>query len=137
MSCFAEVKGSDSSSGKVTCVRKRLPVVLDQDEIVQIFQKLQDPFRLISRLIYGGGLRLNECLSLRIKDLNFKESLLTFRSGKADKDRVTLLPSSLHPELKNHLKPVRVLYDDDRRNFVAGVPLPTELERKYPGAGIE
>ncbi len=118
-------------------VRKRLPVVLDQDEIVQIFQNLQDPFRLISRLIYGGDLRLNECLSLRIKDLNFKESLLTVRSGKGDKDHVTLLPSSLHPDLKNHLKSVRVLYDDDRRNIVAGVPLPTALERKYPGAGTE
>ena len=60
--------------------RKRLPVILEQDEIVQIFQKLQDHFRLLSRLIYGGGLRLNECLSLRIKDLNFKETLLTIRS---------------------------------------------------------
>jgi integron integrase len=118
-------------------VKTRLPVVLDPEEIIQIFQNLIDPHRIVARLIYGGGLRLNECLNLRVKDLDFKASLLTVRSGKGDKDRVTLLPPSLHPDLNYHLKSVRIVFDDDRRKNVAGVSLPAALERKYPGAGIE
>jgi integron integrase len=91
----------------------------------------------MARMTYGCGLRLQECLELRIKDVDFEQHLLTVRSGKGDKDRRTVLPESLHTEWMDHLQRVRELYERDRAEDEPGVYLPSALERKYPNAGKE
>jgi integron integrase len=113
---------------------RRLPVVLSRQEIGSIFALLSGTHLLMCRLIYGGGLRLSECLQLRIQDLDVAGSSLTVRSGKWDKDRVTLLPSGLEQELDRHITNVRRLYEEDRSLDRPGVPLPASLARKYPRA---
>ena len=89
------------------------------------------------QLIYGAGLRLNECLCLRIKDLDFENGTLTIRAAKGDKDRITILPRFLSTKLEKHISTVKGLFLDDRENNVCGVVLPTALEKKYPKAGEE
>jgi integron integrase len=115
----------------------RLPVVLTAQEVHKLLDGLSGRHRLMLRLIYGAGLRLHECLELRIQDLDFESEILTVRRGKGQKDRRTLLPPVLHGELRRHLDRVRALYDEDRRQSLPGVPLPDALERKYPGAARE
>ena len=117
--------------------KKRLPVVLSRRDIESIFSHMKAPYLLMARLIYGSGLRLSECLALRIKDLNTGEGLITVRSGKGDKDRITVLPTSLVPELREHGRSVRALFDQDRALGNPGVPLPGALAVKYPNAGTE
>ncbi len=117
--------------------RRRLPVVLTQAEVLRIFEHLKNHNRLMAQLIYGCGLRLMECVRLRVKDVDFERVCLTVKSGKGDKDRATMLPESIYDELRAHLETVRDLYEEDRRAHVAGVWLPDALERKYPNAGKE
>lgn len=83
--------------------RRRLPVVLTRDEIRAVLSTLPKPYGLIARLIYGAGLRLQECLELRIKDIDFVLRVLTVRGGKGDKDRQTILPASVEAEWRAHL----------------------------------
>ena len=116
-------------------IPKRLPVVLSRQEILRVFDQMEGTARLMAGIIYGGGLRLQECLQLRVKDVDFERGCLTIRSGKGDKDRQTLLPESLKDDLQRHLRKVRELYEEDRRKECAGVWLPNALERKYPNAG--
>ncbi len=116
---------------------RRLPVVLTPEEIDRLLRELPKRYRLMSEVIYGGGLRLGECLSLRIQDLDFERGCLTIRRGKGEKDRETVFPESLHHSLKRHLDSIRHLYDEDRVNGLAGVALPDALSRKYPSAGRE
>jgi integron integrase len=89
------------------------------------------------RLIYSSGLRVNELISLRIKDIDFDNRIITVRSGKGDKDRQTLLSEKLIPELKRHITEIRRWFELDRRDNREGVELPKALERKYPNAGKE
>jgi len=89
----------------------------------------------MAEIIYGGGLRLSECLKLRIKDVDFQNNILTIRSGKGDKDRQTLLSQKTAVELKEHIQKSREYFEDDRFNSYPGVELPKALERKYPNAG--
>ncbi|MGV1100083.1 integron integrase [Thiovibrio sp. JS02] len=118
--------------------RRRLPVVLSRQEIQRLFAQMQGAYLLMAKLIYGCGLRLQECANLRTKDLDFERGTLTVRAGKGDKDRVTVLPESLKKELLSHLDGVRLVFDQDFRNGKAeGVALPDALERKYPNAGRE
>jgi integron integrase len=116
-------------------VSQRLPLVLTQWEIRAVFARMAGTHQLMAQIIYGGGLRLSECLSLRIKDIDFSRSCLTIRSGKGDKDRQTVLAAITAAPLKAHLAKVRRLFDNDRRHELAGVWLPQALERKYPNAG--
>jgi len=116
---------------------KRLPVVLTQNEVQRLIQLLPQPYRLMAMLIYGGGLRLNECLSLRVRDMDCENEQLLIRGGKGDKDRTTLFPRELHDPVRRHLEDVKVVYREDRRLKRPGVPLPKALERKYPGASLE
>jgi len=111
---------------------KRLPVVLSRDEVMALLAILDDPYRLACRLIYGGGLRIMECLRLRVGDIDFDKHLITIRSGKGDKDRVTMLPASVVDELREHLVEVRSLFEADLAAGYDGVALPQALERKYP-----
>lgn len=116
---------------------RRLPVVLTRSEIDRLFHEMQGLNLLMARTIYGSGLRLAECVSLRVKDLDFEREAITVRSGKGDKDRETVLPVSLVNDLKMHLEKVRSIYDSDRKNESPGVMLPAALERKLPNAGKE
>ncbi len=116
---------------------KRLPVVLTPDEISSIFAVLPEPYRLMAMIIYGGGLRLSECMALRIRDLDFQEESITIRGGKGDKDRKTLFPQQIHERTRTWMEETRRLFDEDRREGRPGVPLPHALARKYPAAAKE
>jgi integron integrase len=113
---------------------QRLPTVLTQGEVMRLINCLQGVSALMVKILYGGGLRLNECTRLRIKDMDFERSTVTVREGKGDKDRQTLLPVNVVKELKNHLEQVRLIYEADRMADVAGVHLPGALDKKYLNA---
>jgi integron integrase len=114
---------------------KRLPVVLTVEEVRQVLAQLQGTDRLMASIIYGAGLRLEECLSLRIKDVDFARSCLTIRCGKGNKDRETVLPEKMAAVLHGHLAAVRQIYESDRQKGIPGVQLPEALGQKFPGAG--
>lgn len=111
--------------------RKRLPVVLSRDEVSALLANLSQPYRLMASLMYGCGLRLEECLSLRVKDINFEDGAIEVRSGKGGKDRLTVLPSVLKNDLELYLKELRDKWENARRQDLPGVFLPEALERKY------
>lgn len=117
--------------------KRRLPVVCSRDEVRSIISRLDRPYSLMAGLLYGAGLRLEECLSLRTKDMDFGEQRIVVRSGKGDKDRVTLFPEVLFEPMKNHLEEMESLWERDRKAGEAGVALPGALGRKYPGLGRE
>lgn len=106
-------------------------------EVHSLFDKISGIHNLIAMLIYGCGLRLEECLSLRIKDVDIEQGILIVRAGKGDKDRRTVLPESLKDSLIWHIAETRSLYDSDRKEDMNGVYLPNALEKKYPNAGKE
>lgn len=116
---------------------RRLPLVLTPREIRQVFAQLSGTPLLIVQLIYGGGLRLAECLSLRVKDADFGRGCLVIRAGKGEKDRETLLSDKTAEALRAHLRGVRALFASDRRRGIAGVSLPDALACKYRNAGLE
>jgi integron integrase len=118
-------------------IGKRLPVVLSKEEVRKIFAHLEGTHLLMATVIYGSGMRLQECLSLRVKDIDFSRNCLTIRGGKGNKDRETVLSERVGERLKRHLEQVRDVFDKDRKNLVAGVSLPGALERKYQSAGEE
>jgi len=127
--------------GSIDAVRARrsryLPTVLTREETQRVFSQLSGESRLICSLLYGSGLRLMECMRLRVKDLDFAAGRITVRDGKGFKDRITVLPESLAPELKKHLIRVKALHEDFCKRGLGGVELPYALERKYPRAGQE
>ena len=127
--------------GELSAVRARqrrhLPVVLTLKEIEGIFDHLTGTLKLMAMLIYGCGLRLQECLQLRLKDIDIEQNMVVVRSGKGDKDRRTVLPEVLKDDLIRHLSEIRSIYDQDRRKEINGVWLPGALERKYPNAAKE
>jgi len=116
--------------------RRRLPVVLTKTEVNRILSNMTGIYKLMAMIIYGGGLRLSECLRLRIKDIDFERGLIIVRSGKGDEDRVTILPESIKYDLLGYINnKVRHIWEEDRRNNIPGVFLPDALSRKYPFAG--
>ncbi len=117
--------------------RLRLPVVLNREEVSALLKNLPQPFRLMASLMYGCGLRLEECLNLRIKDINIREESIEVRSGKGGKDRFTVLPISLRNELELHCHELRMRWEQERREAMPGVSLPEALERKYPALALE
>jgi integron integrase len=117
--------------------RRRLPVVFSVQETVKVFDNLTGMAKLMAQLTYGCGLRLAECLSLRIHDIDMERGIVTVRSGKGDKDRTTIFPDKLKDDMIAHLATSRNLHDSDRSQGVPGVYLPNALERKYPNAGTE
>jgi len=117
---------------------KRLPTVLSREAVRRLFAALSPGAnRLVVHLLYGSGLRLAEALRLRVKDLHFSDRRILVRDGKGGKDRTTVLPDRLHDPLQRHLRRVKVQFEDDRANDVAGVYLPDALTEKYPGAPTE
>jgi integron integrase len=115
--------------------KRRLPVVLTQDEVARVLSLLEGEHRLLAQLLYGTGLRLAEALGLRVKDLEFSRLTLIVREGKGAKDRAVMLPASLRGPLQAQLSRAHTLWRADQLAGVAGVDLPHALERKYPRAG--
>jgi integron integrase len=117
--------------------KRRLPVVLSHGEVNLLLENIRGLPRLMVELLYGSGLRLNELLSLRVKDLDFELLTITVRSGKGDKDRTTLLPESLQEPLRAQIKRVERLHRRDLEDGYGEVYLPFALARKYPRAARE
>lgn len=114
---------------------KRLPVVLTPEEIRKILACLNEPYLTMALLMYGAGLRLMECLRLRIQDIDFDRRELFVRGGKGGKDRVTVLPESAMPGLRASLERTQQYFERDQALGINHVDLPYALERKYPNAG--
>jgi integron integrase len=115
----------------------RVPTVLTRDEVHRLLENLRGSKWLMASLLYGAGLRLRECLKLRVKDIDFGYRQIVVRDGKGAKDRVTMLPSSVVEPLKLHLERVRRLHERDLAAGHGGVALPDALARKYPRAPCE
>lgn len=115
----------------------RVPVVLSRDEVHKVFAHLHGTSKLMAGLLYGSGLRLLECLRLRVKDVDLAQARITVREGKGAKDRVTMLPVNLALPLERHLAKVRAQHEQDLEDGFGTVYLPGALDRKYPSAGHE
>ena len=115
----------------------RLPVVMSRDEVSSLLSRLHGPVWLMASLMYGAGLRLLECVELRVKDLNFDRGELTIRDGKGGKDRVTMLPACMKRPLADHLNRVKAQHDADLAAGRGSVALPGSLRAKYPSAPFE
>ncbi|MBI2307896.1 MAG: integron integrase [Rhodocyclales bacterium] len=116
---------------------KRMPVVLGHGEVERLLAMLDGTHALMAQLLYGTGMRLMECVRLRVKDVDFERHEILVRDGKGAKDRVTMLPASLVPVLQAHLLRVRQLWERDREAAREGVWMPEALVRKYPSAPRE
>jgi len=114
-----------------------LPTVLSKAEVNRLLSHLSDPYELMAKLLYGCGLRLMECVRLRVKDVDFEQHQIIVRSGKGQKDRDTLLPDSLIPPLQRQLRYAKALHDNDLERGYGQVYLPFALDRKYPNANRE
>jgi len=115
----------------------KLPVVLTKEEVRAVLRQLEGSKWLMASLLYGAGLRLMECLRLRVKDLDFGTSQIVVRDGKGQKDRVTVLSETLKEPLKRHLEKVKALHQQDLKAGFGEVYLPFALQNKYPRASRE
>ena len=115
---------------------QRVPVVMTPEEVWMVIEHLDESCRLAATLMYGSGLRITECLGLRVKDLDFSAGEITIRGGKGNKDRVTMLPQSVRDGLAVHLRRVRRQYARDMTTGTL-IRLPGALERKFPNASRE
>jgi integron integrase len=120
----------------VVCARKprRLPTVLSRDEVTAVLSRLEGTVQLIALLLYGTGMRILECLRLRVQDVDFELGHITIRNPKGGRDRVTMLPDSTRNRLHDHLANVKALHSQDLEQGFGSVYLPHALERKYPHA---
>jgi integron integrase len=124
---------------------KILPIVLTHAEALAVINKMRGTSRLMTKILYGSGLRLMECLRLRVKDIDFGNHQIIVRAGKAcpepaeggEDDRFTILPDSIVGELQTHLQDVKALHDKDLREGYGEATLPYALDVKYPNAGRE
>jgi integron integrase len=114
---------------------QRLPVVLSRDEVRSVLAKLSGAQWLMAMLMYGSGLRLMECVHLRVKDIEFEANYILVRGGKGGKDRRTLLPERIRRPLREHLRAVRSRHEKDLKDEAGWVELPESIGRKYPNAG--
>ena len=115
----------------------RLPVVLTRAEVEKILQHLHGTHRVMAELLYGSGLRLMECVRLRVKDMDFAYAHILVRDGKGGKDRHTMLPVHCAPRLQRHLQKIKAQHEEDLEAGFGSVYLPNALERKYPKAAWE
>jgi integron integrase len=115
-------------------ISRRMPVVLTRPEVNAVLANLKGVPYLAAALMYGSGLRLMECLRLRVKDIDFSYSQILVRSGKGDKDRVTPLPAKLKEPLRQQLLRVKLLHQQDLQDGFGKVALPHALDRKLPQA---
>jgi integron integrase len=115
----------------------RLPTVLTEFEVSAVLAEMKGIHALMARLLYGTGMRLMECMMLRVKDLDFSRREITIRFGKGGKDRMTMLPMALAGPLREQIAVARAIYDRDRSEGRSGVMLPDALERKYPKMALQ
>jgi integron integrase len=115
----------------------RLPSVLSREEVAAVLAQLHGVERLMASLLYGGGLRLMECVELRVKDVQLDRGEQMVRDGKGGKDRVTMLPMAARPALQEHVTNRRHLHQRDLADGRGSVALPDQLAKKYPNAQIE
>ncbi len=136
---YSEVLKQPLGQVDVTWAKKpvRLPVVLTRQEVQAVIKNLSGVPLLAVQLLYGGGLRLTECLRLRVQDVDFGQKLVVVRDGKGQKDRTTTLPDSIIPFLQTHLQEVKQQHHRDLQKGFGRAPLPTALSRKYPNAERE
>lgn len=116
---------------------EKLPVVLSRAETQRVLSGMSGTFQLMGKLLYGTGMRLMECVRLRVKDVDFERNQIVVREGKGFKDRVTMLPESLKAGLAEHLKRVKLLHEQDLAEGHGRVYLPYALKEKYPQADRE
>lgn len=131
-------KPLDQVHGVVRAKRpQRLPVVMTVDEVRAVLQQLCGIKRLVCELLYGGGLRLEEGLHIRVKDLDFGANQITVRDGKGQVDRVTMLPQAIQPSMRDHLDQVRDLHQRDLSDGFGRTTMPFALARKHPNANLQ
>jgi integron integrase len=131
-------KEVDDLTSVVRAKRKmNLPTVLSRDEAKSLLSHLNGVYLLMGQLMYGCGLRLMECLRLRIKDIDIENNLLMVRSGKGEKDRALVLPEKIREELVKHVASVKEIHDQDMKMGFGEVSLPDALDKKYPNAPRE
>ena len=116
---------------------KRLPNVLTKEDVQKVIAQMSGMCALMAKLLYGSGMRLNECVQLRVKDIDFEQRQIVIHDGKGEQDRVTILPDSLISLLKDHLEWRKKLHQKDLARGAGFVYLPYALERKYPNANKE
>lgn len=116
---------------------QRVPVVLTREEVRRVFEHLHGTPRVMAALLYGSGLRLMECVRLRVKDIDFGYARIVVRDGKGVKDRITMLPVNLAAPLQKHLEKIRLQHEQDLAEGLGEVYLPHALARKYPNAAKE
>jgi len=116
---------------------KRLPVVLTREEVRRVIACMSGVHQLMAKILYGAGLRLMECVRLRVQDLDFHYQTILVRDGKGAQDRITVLPASVIPALQEHLAYVRQLHEADLALGYGEVYLPHALAEKYPNAARE
>ena len=121
---------------KMRKIKPREAVILDIAEVLAVIVKLEPRYQTMASLQYGSGLRLKELTRLRIKDADLKRGVLTIRSGKGDRDRITVIPNCLKPALELQISRSRELWEDDRRKRVPGVSL-LGMELKFPKSGVK
>ena len=113
---------------------QRLPNVLSKEQVVKVLGSMNGEHQLMAKIMYGCGLRLMECLRLRVKDIDFELNQIVVRSGKGAKDRITVFPDGIKAPLKEHLCYVKKIHDNDLSKNLGRVYLPYALARKYPAA---
>lgn len=114
--------------------KTKIPTVLSKDEIDEFFSNISGDYKVMAGIMYGSGLRLMECVRLRVKDVDFKYNQIIVRSEKGDKDRVTLLPNKYKEPLQMQIKKVKAIHKQDLSDGFGNVYLPNALDRKYPNA---
>lgn len=127
--------------GRIDAVRsfkkQRLPIVMSKEETQRVLNAMSGTTQLMAKLLYGSGLRLMECIRLRVKNIDFEMNEIRVHSGKGDKDRLVPLPESVKPALNIHLERVKLIHEHDLAKGYGEVYLPHALDRKYTHAGKE
>ncbi len=133
---FLDISDLDISFHRAKTPR-RVPTVMSEEECQRVLEEMRGPTQTIAMLMYGSGLRLSECLRLRVKDIDFSMNNLVIRQGKGRKDRVTILPAILQEKLQAQIQYVEAVHRQDLLNGHGAVFLPDALDRKYPNAATE
>lgn len=115
----------------------RPPVVMSKAEVQRVLAQMRGNHLLMAKLLYGCGLRLMECVRLRVHDLDFERNRVYVRAAKGDKDRVTMFPKTIQDEMRQHLEKIKLLHDEDLARGQGEVYMPGALSKKYPAAAKE
>lgn len=138
---YEKVLNISLKNEKIDALRARkkvnLPVVMSKEEVKQVITLMKGERQIMAKLLYGSGLRLMECVRLRVHDLDFNMNEITVRDGKGNKDRITLFPETIQPLLREHLERIKLIHEKDLADGYGRVYLPYALERKYSNANKE